>query len=85
MFKFGFEDPKENVLVYTLIIHQHGPKCSKSKTKKRERPASDEGTTMTSTAMVQEARILLIKLNQQQHFKEEFKLLQCAKGNRNFA
>ena len=38
---------------------------------------------MTTTTMVQEARILLIKLNLQQHFKEEFKLLKKADGNTN--
>ena len=36
---------------------------------------------MTTTTMVQEARMLLIKLNQQQYFKYELKLLNCANRN----
>lgn len=49
-------------------------KTSKAKTKKSEIITSDERTTLITTNMIQNARILLIKLMLQQKFKEECKL-----------
>ena len=55
----------------------------KLRTKKRQRKiiTSDEVTaTLITTTMIQESRMLLVKLVQQKYFKEEYKWLKLMEG-----